>query len=192
MQFQGVLRTMRENREVYISKKITYALRHNPEKYGLHLASDGSVEMGTFLRAMNDMHHFDPPLTEADIRKIMEHADKQRFAIEDGRIRALYGHSFQVKVEHEEAVPPAILYHGTAHRFYDSIMEKGLLPMVRQYVHMSADIETAQQVGKRRDNHPLILTVDAARAYADGVVFYVGNDKVWLADRIPPEYLRRL
>lgn len=40
---------MRENREVTISKKISYALRHNPEKYGLNLAPDGSVEMNTFL-----------------------------------------------------------------------------------------------------------------------------------------------
>ncbi|MDY4205499.1 RNA 2'-phosphotransferase [Porcincola intestinalis] len=180
-----------ENRYTYISRKMSYALRHNPEKYGLKLAQDGSVEMETFLRAMNEMHHFDPPLTEVMIREVMAHAEKQRFAIEDGRIRALYGHSFQIKVEHKEATPPAVLYHGTARRFLDSIMEKGLLPMGRQYVHMSADIETAEQVGRRRDNRPVILTVDAERAAAEGIKFYIGNDKVWLADQIPPQYLER-
>ena len=180
-----------ENRYVYISRKMSYALRHNPEKYGLKLAQDGSVEIGTFLRAMNGMHHFDPPLTETVIREVMAHAEKQRFAIEDGRIRALYGHSFQIKVNHKEAAPPAVLYHGTARRFLDSIMEKGLLPMGRQYVHMSADIETAEQVGRRRDNRPVILTIDAKQAAADGIKFYIGNDKVWLADQIPPQYLGR-
>lgn len=182
----------RENREVYISKKMSYALRHNPDKYGLKLAEDGSVEVETFLRAMNGMHHFEPALTENDIRQIMEHADKQRFAIEDGRIRALYGHSFQIKVNHKQAVPPAILYHGTAHRFLNSIMEKGLLPMGRQYVHMSADVETAEQVGRRRDNTPVVLIIDAKKASEDGITFYVGNDKVWLADCIPPKYIREV
>lgn len=179
------------NRYAYISRKMSYALRHNPEKYGLKLAQDGSVEMETFLRAMNGMHHFEPPLTEALIREVMAHAEKRRFAIEDGRIRALYGHSFQIKVDHQEAIPPAVLYHGTARRFLDSIMEKGILPMGRQYVHMSADIETAEQVGRRRDNRPAILTIDAEKAAADGIKFYIGNDKVWLADQIPPQYLGR-
>ena len=178
-----------DNPYVYISRKMSYSLRHNPEKYGLHLAQNGSVEMATFLRVMNEMHHFDPPLTEAVIREVMAHADKQRYAIEDGRIRALYGHSFQIKVDHQEALPPAVLYHGTARRFLDSIMEKGLLPMGRQYVHMSADIDTAEQVGRRRDNLPVILLVDAKRAAVDGIKFYIGNDKVWLADQIPPRYL---
>lgn len=45
-----------ENRYAYISRKMSYALRHNPEKYGLKLSQDGSVEMETFLRAMNGMH----------------------------------------------------------------------------------------------------------------------------------------
>ena len=63
--------------------------------------------------------------------------------------------------------------------------------MGRQYVHMSADIETAEQVGRRRDNRPVILTIEAKRAAADGIKFYIGNDKVWLADQIPPQYLGR-
>ena len=70
-------------------------------------------------------------------------------------------------------------------------MEKGLLPMGRQYVHMSADIETAEQVGRRRDNRPAILTIDAENAAENGIKFYIGNDKVWLADQVPPEYLGR-
>ncbi len=180
---------MTDQERKYISKKMSYALRHNPEKYGLELSPDGSVELVIFLKAMNAMHHFQPALSEEIIREIMQNADKQRFEIYGGRIRALYGHSFPMQVEKTVAIPPDILYHGTAHRFYSSIMEKGLLPMGRQYVHLSADIETAMQVGYRRDHKPLLLQIDAGRAHGDGVVFYIGNDKVWLADCIPPEYV---
>ncbi|MEE0955864.1 MAG: RNA 2'-phosphotransferase [Eubacterium sp.] len=180
---------MNPERRKYVSKKMSYALRHNPQKYGLELAADGSVGLRKFLGAMNEMHHFQPRLCEADIREIMANADKQRFAIEDGRIRALYGHSFHIKIEHTEAVPPDILYHGTSHKALKSIMEEGLLPMGRQYVHLSADVETARQVGARRDSHPVILKVDAVKASEGGILFYIGNDKVWLADDIPPVYL---
>ena len=133
---------------------MSYALRHNPEKYGLVLAADGSAALPVFLKAMNAMHHFQPKLTEEGIREVMENADKQRFEISKGRIRALYGHSFPMQVEKTEAIPPDILYHGTANRFLNSIKEKGLLPMGRQYVHLSADVATALQVGLRRDHHP--------------------------------------
>ncbi|MGI6205647.1 MAG: RNA 2'-phosphotransferase [Anaerovoracaceae bacterium] len=173
----------------YISKKMSYALRHNPEKYGLKLADDGSADMQEFLDAMNGMHHFDPPLTEERIRDVMKNSDKQRFAVEDGRIRALYGHSFQIKIKKEEKQPPDVLYHGTARRFVGSIMEKGLMPMKRQYVHLSADTEMARQVGLRRDSDPVILVIDAKRAAADGQKFYEGNDRVWLTDELSPEYI---
>lgn len=183
---------MDDKRRTFMSKKMSYALRHNPEKYGLVLAHDGSVSIGEFLRAMNAMHHFAPPLTESDIQEIMANAEKQRFAIEDGRIRALYGHSIQQRIEHPSLLPPAVLYHGTSHKALPSIMKEGLLPMGRQYVHLSADVETAHQVGRRRDQMPVILQIDAESAAEDGVKFYLGNDKVWLADRIPPKYLKEM
>ena len=41
----------------------------------------------------------------------------------------------------------------------------------------------------RKEHDPVILKIDAARANEDGVVFYVGNDITWLADRVPPQYI---
>jgi putative RNA 2'-phosphotransferase len=35
----------------------------------------------------------------------------------------------------------------------------------------------------------VILSIDAAAAARAGVPFYAGNDKVWLADRISPEFI---
>ena len=62
--------------------------------------------------------------------------------------------------------------------------------MSRQYVHLSVDTDTAREVGQRK-GAPVLLVVDAARAHAEGVVFYGGNALVWLADYIAPEYLSR-
>ena len=59
--------------------------------------------------------------------------------------------------------------------------------MRRQYVHLSLDVETAAEVGRRKARQPVILEIAAARAHAAGVRFYAGNDKVWLADFVPPD-----
>lgn len=176
---------------IFISKKMSYALRHNPGKYGIKLDEYGYTDLQGFLAAMNRVHRFNPPLTEAKIREVMADSNKQRFAIENGRIAALYGHSVPGIIKHKPTTPPAILYHGTARRFLPSIKKQGLLPMGRQYVHLSSDIPTARQVGLRRDHHPAILTIDTAAAQKAGVHFYIGNQDVWLAPTIPPEFLHR-
>ena len=86
-------------------------------------------------------------------------------------------------------IPPKVLYHGTARRFVSSILTTGLQPMIRQYVHLSQDVETAKQVGMRHDTQPVILMINAQSAFQDGVAFYLGNEKVWLSETIPPQYI---
>ena len=76
--------------------------------------------------------------------------------------------------------------------FLSSIKINGLLPQGRQYVHLSQDISTAQSVGLRRDNKPCVLQIDAKRAWEDGILFYFGNEKVWLADVIPSKYITEI
>jgi putative RNA 2'-phosphotransferase len=112
-------------------------------------------------------------------------ADKKRHEIRDGRIRALYGHSTPHKLLKEPAEPPSVLYHGTSPEAAGRIRAEGLRPMGRQYVHLSLDKATAEQVGRRKAAAPILLVVKAAEAHAGGVGFYRGNDLVWLADAIP-------
>lgn len=178
-----------EKQMVRIGKKMSCCLRHHPEDYGLTLDREGYVPLNRFLKAMNEKHHFQPRLTVERVRSIMEHLDKKRYEINNGRIRALYGHTVSTPVEKPAETPPEVLYHGTARRFLDSIRKEGLLPMERQYVHMSVDIETARRVGKRHDEHPVILRIDTKAASEDGILFYDGNDKTWLCRTLPAKYL---
>jgi putative RNA 2'-phosphotransferase len=68
-------------------------------------------------------------------------------------------------------------------------MKQGLLPMGRQYVHLSVDEKTALQVGRRKDEHPVILKIASQKAYSAGITFYKGNEIVWLADKVPPAFI---
>lgn len=130
-------------------------------------------------------------IREPDLAEMIEQSEKKRHELKNGRIRAFYGHSIPMKIIKEEKTPPDILYHGTAKRFIQSIMEKGLLPQNRQYVHLSQDIETAEDVGKRHDDKPCILIIDAKRAWNEGIKFYLGNEKVWLADTVPSQFIKK-
>lgn len=177
---------------VSLSKAMSKALRHHPERLGITLAPDGSVALDVLLRALNRRGGWPRRLTEADIMQVVEHGSKQRFAVEGGRIRARYGHSIALEEAYVPATPPAVLYHGTSQRFLDAILAEGLLPMGRQVVHLSTDVETALMVGRRHGGHTVILQVDAQSAAHDGICFYRGNDDTWLADRVPTTYLRLL
>lgn len=85
-------------------------------------------------------------------------------------------------------VPPEILYHGTAVQFVSKIIDNGLLPMKRQYVHLSESIETAITIGKRHGK-PLIIEIRTDQLIKEGWTFFKTNDGIWLTTIIPANYL---
>ena len=174
-----------------LSKEISYALRHAPWEYELEMDEEGWVPMAQLLDGLHREAKW-VDIERADVEEMIAQSAKKRFEIKDERLRAFYGHSFPMKIQKEEKEPPAVLYHGTARRFVASIMENGLLPQQRQYVHLSQDLETAEIVGKRHDGKPCILVIDAKRAWEDGVKFYLGNEKVWLADVVLGKYIKQM
>jgi putative RNA 2'-phosphotransferase len=121
---------------------------------------------------------------------MMASSAKKRFELVDDRVRAVYGHSVDGKVEREQATPPAILYHGTPPDIAAIIRVQGLKPMSRQYVHLSSDVATAREVGLRRSPKPVIFEIDALAAHEAGHAFYIGHDKVWLCDALPASFIR--
>ena len=175
-----------------LSKAMSKALRHRPERLGITLAPDGSVEVATLVVALNRRGGWPRRITEDDIMHVVEHGSKVRFAVEAGRIRARYGHSLPRTIAYRSAQPPSILYHGTSEHAAAHIATDGLLPMGRQYVHLSTDVKTAMQVGSRHGGRVVLLRVDATRALGDGIDFYRGNDTTWLCDYLPPEYLTKI
>ncbi|GAB7197116.1 hypothetical protein OS31_35980 [Dickeya oryzae] len=126
------------------------------------------------------------------IHSIVDNSDKRRFTISDDglRIRAVQGHSTQqVNISYKEKTPPEILYHGTATRFISAIREQGLIPVSRQYVHLSPDEETAIQVGQRHGK-PIVLTIKALNMYEQGFKFYQADNGVWLTDTVPYRFIQ--
>ena len=172
-----------------LSRVLSHALRHEPWLYELELDADGWAELAAVLAALRQERPAWHDLGAADLAEMIRQSSKQRYEMTDGRIRALYGHSLPGKLARVAAPPPAELWHGTAPATVAKIRAAGLLPMRRQYVHLSIDRATAHAVGRRKARVPTTLRIDAAAAARAGVAFYAGNDKVWLADQVPPQFI---
>lgn len=168
------------------SRTLSMWLRHKPERGGLVLSKEGWAAIPAVLEAFEKQEQ---PVTRAEFDEIVRLDPKGRYEIEGGRVRARYGHSVELEERPHPGMPPAILFHGTPRRFLPKILEAGLRPMKRQFVHLSPDKTTAREVGKRRDQQPAILSVAAHAAHADGIQFYPRGKGIWLSDPIPPRYL---
>lgn len=170
------------------SKFLSFVLRHEPQSIGLALDSEGWANMDALIAAAGQHgRSLDRPLIE----QVVSTSDKKRFALstDDACIRAVQGHSTSsVAISFEEKVPPAVLYHGTAERFVESIRDEGLKPGARQYVHLSEDVKTATAVGQRYGK-PVVLVVDALAMHGQGHRFYQAENGVWLVNHVLPEQL---
>jgi putative RNA 2'-phosphotransferase len=176
--------------EVQLSKYMSLILRHTPEQYGIVLdAHDGSCPLEELVHVLREQKGWSD-ITEADIRQVVEHSDKQRFEINNDRIKARYGHS-HTQVQYEQGTPPSLLYHGTNEKALPLIQQQGLLSMNRQYVHLSAGTHFAELAGKRRGKL-VLLQVDTVQAMQAGVTFYFAGHEVWLSDPIPAHCLTQV
>lgn len=169
------------------SKYISLILRHKPETIGISLDEHGWANVNDLIDGVNKTHKLDMKMLE----EIVETDDKQRYSFNEDKtkIRANQGHSIDVDVELEEAVPPEMLWHGTGIKYVKSIDEKGLIPKSRLYVHLSPDPNTAIEVGKRHGT-PAIYCIDALRMHNDGYKFYKSKNGVWLTKHVPAEYFK--
>ena len=165
---------------IHKEKRLAYLLRHDIQyafdAYGWREVSDLVANHG---------------FSQEELTSIVANSNKQRFEFsEDGLfLRARQGHSIPVDVELAEAKPPEYLYHGTVATNLPSIMEKGLVPMSRQHVHLSVDESTAVKVGGRRKGAVVILKVAAHQMKEDGHQFWLSRNNVWLTEAVPPKYL---
>lgn len=172
-----------------LSRALSHALRHEPWLYELELDGQGWASLELVRNALRNSRPEWHTLTNEDIARVVRETEKKRHEIANGRIRALCGHSVPGKVARVEAAPPQVLFHGTSPEAAQLIRCTGLSPMGRQYVHLSPAADVALLVGRRKSSSAVVLAIAANEAHSYGVRFYVGSDKVWLADAVPARFI---
>ena len=105
---------------------LALVLRHKPQAVDIDLDVHGWAQVEALLAAFNRIEAFNMLMLE----HIVAEDDKQRFTFSEDkkRIRANQGHSVKVDVELREAVPPELLYHGTALNMLRASTDRDLSP----------------------------------------------------------------
>lgn len=169
-----------------VSRFICFILRHKPEIIGISLDEHGWAEVDRLIEGISRQRPFDMEMLE----EIVDTDDKKRYSFNEDKtlIRANQGHSIPADVELEQVLPPEYLYHGTGEKYVSSINEHGLISKSRLYVHLSADVDTAVNVG-RRHGEPVVYRVMAQKMVDEGYAFYKSVNGVWLTEKVPAKYL---
>lgn len=193
-----------EDRDVRLSKSMSYALRHGANRMGLHMGSDGFL----FVEELLTHPQFRAYSVE-DVERVVATNDKQRFKLrphtEDGRlqIRASQGHSIQVaELELKQVLAgfpdcPAEAVHGSYFRNWSSIQQQGLSRMKRTHIHLAPGLlgEDGVISGMRKDCD-LAVYVDIPKALADDIKFFWSENGVLLTEgnaegMLLPKYFSR-
>ena len=171
-----------------ISRYMSLILRHRPEVISISLDEHGWADVDDMINGIAEKNEgFNMEILE----EIVKTDNKQRYSFNADKtlIRANQGHSVPVDVELDEKEPPESLYHGTGEKYVSSIGTQGLIPKSRLYVHLSSDIDTAKNVG-RRHGKEVVYSVTTRKMYQDGYKFYLSVNGVWLTKKVPLEYLQ--
>lgn len=181
---------MDQNREVKVSKTLSYVLRHRPDGIGIEPDAQGWTPVESLLQALQAAGKH---TTRDELAYVVENNPKQRFEFDatGKRIRARQGHSVDVELGYTASVPPDVLFHGTATRFLESIFAEGLTRRRRHHVHLGTDTKLMLEVASRH-GRPALLRIDAAQMLADGHAFFVTANDVWLTEHVPPRYIEHV
>lgn len=172
-------RPREQDRDVQLSKALSYALRHGALALGLPLGPGGFVPLRTLLQ-LPQFRGF----SAEDVQRVVDTNEKQRFALRPGDpatgplIRANQGHSLQVPdleltpLETPQALPPTLV-HGTFRQHWPSIRLQGLSCRGRTHIHLATGLPGDPGVisGMRPNCHVAVF-VDGPRALADGIPFF--------------------
>jgi len=172
-----------------ISKFLSKVLRHKPQAINIKPDNRGWVSTDDLLNKL-------PENFKVDLEKlkiVVEKNNKQRFIFSEdfSKIRANQGHTIPIELEYSEIEPLEYLYHGTGEQNVENIFKIGILKGQRHHVHLSADIETAINVGKRHGK-PFILKILAKKMYENKHKFYLTPNKVWLCEYIPINFIEKI
>ncbi|GEM_PF-71182 len=168
----------------HLSKMLSLMLRHRPEEFGVEVDRYGYADLNDVLAALQERT---PSVTMEDIDHLVYEAEKQRFEIANGRIRARYGHSIPIEIDRAPVEPPEFLYQEVSAGDLEFVRREGLVPQDRQYVHLSFDPHREGRQGRRRGPE-VVVRVRAREAHAAGVAFYDCGPTM-LTERVPVDFL---
>ncbi len=168
-----------------ITRSLAYMLRHQPDEFDIELDDYGFAELEDVVRALNE--RLGEPIREQDVLDALASGDRPRYELQEGRIRALYGHSIAIDPG-EPSEPPEQLFIGVSARDAGRAVRHGLQGGRRTFLHLAKTREDAEETAKRLGGDWAVIAVRARDAWEEGVNFY-DRKALFLSEYVPTEFL---
>ncbi len=180
---------MSDEESVNLGKTTAGVLRHFHDKYSIEMDDRGWIDMEHFVKVLRNRQKRFHWLRKYHVKALVATDEKNRYQYEDGYIRATYGHSVEVDLDLPTDDIPDKLYAPTTEKESELLLEGGIRPSDRTYVHLSGNYDSAVEAGAYRSDQPVILTVDAEAMIEDGKKIMEAGKGVYLTEEVEPEYL---
>lgn len=165
------------------AKFISYVLGRRPDEFGLVPDEQGYVRIKELIKSLNEEEGW-RHIRQAHLNELSVTAAPCPIEIQGNRVRARRRSQLpKISVSPEL---PKLLYTAVRCRAYPSAAENGIRAGEGEYLVLCTNTKMAERMGKRRDNHPVILTVQVSPALDAGTRFYSYGDNLYLADAIYP------
>jgi putative RNA 2'-phosphotransferase len=174
-----------ETKTEQLGRLVAGCLRHFPGDLGLVMDGQGWVDLTSLGQVVASRHLW---AGKELVIALVQSDSKQRYEIAGDRVRARYGHSMDVELDHPENELPR-LYYGASEEEADRILEIGIKPASQKYVHLSTTAEKAWHVATFRTGNPRVIQAEAAAAQQAGVKMMTVNDDIVISDMIPARFL---
>jgi putative RNA 2'-phosphotransferase len=171
-----------------LGRLVAGGLRHFPHDLGLEMDSQGWVDLSKLEDVVQRRHRW---ASRDQVLALAQSDPKQRYEISNQRIRARYGHSIDIELDHPES-HHSLLYYGASEEEADRILEIGLKSASQRYVHLSTTPGKAWEVAGYRTGNPRVIQVDADLARGEGVKMMTVNDDIVISEKVPAQFLRIL
>lgn len=168
-----------------LEKLISYILGRRPDEFGLVLDDQGFVRLKDLLKVISEEPGW-RYVRKSHIHEVLMISSEKSFVLENDKIKAVCRDD--ALNPREEIVPPKLLYHCVRRKAYPIVCKQGVIPLGQPRVLLATTEELAQRMGKRRDPVPVLLTVQARRAFEAGVRFSQQGEFIYVTDHVPVGY----
>jgi putative RNA 2'-phosphotransferase len=164
------------------AKFVAYILGRQPDEFGLVLDPNGFIPIKTLLKAIHEEEGW-RHLRKGHLNELILNLNPAPIEIQEDAVRA-------VNREHLPAIQetkdlPKCLYLAVRQRAYPFILENGIRPNQNPYIILSSDSSMAERLGRRIDNHPVLITVQTENAQIRDSGFLQYGHHLFLTQFIP-------
>jgi putative RNA 2'-phosphotransferase len=169
-----------------LSRFVAVVLGRSPDEFGLVPDEKGFVTIKELLKAITEENGW-RHVRRAHLNEALLTLQDRDFEIIDRKIRAM--DRSRLPGTTRPARLPKLLYTCVRRKAYPFVREKGLSAGAGNRVVLSTEKSLAERIGRRKDQHPVLITVQVESSLEQGAVYDCFGTCLYLAKFIPAECL---